>query len=250
MSIRRAFTIVEMMVVIAVITILVALLLPNLNTAREAGRDVLCKNNLDQIMDAFIVFADTYQGVYPASYYEGPAAWQKSWAGKEVNSQGNTGQFRGSIVDLVGGEEEARKLYRCPSLAPAAWGSGQGSNGWFDYAVFASMSGAKVITLSNVAYGTDPGSGEVITAVTPIIVEEDPQYHINGCCIESGHGSADQQGYWHMGRGTNYGAVDGSVHRQNFSTRGANCYEWSTRWPSGLIKTLTEAGGYGSWNVN
>jgi prepilin-type N-terminal cleavage/methylation domain-containing protein len=46
---QRAFTLVELLVVIAVIGLLVALLLPAIQAAREAARRSQCKNNLKQI---------------------------------------------------------------------------------------------------------------------------------------------------------------------------------------------------------
>ena len=46
---RRAFTLVELLVVITIIGILIALLLPAVQAAREAARQAQCKNNLKQI---------------------------------------------------------------------------------------------------------------------------------------------------------------------------------------------------------
>jgi prepilin-type N-terminal cleavage/methylation domain-containing protein/prepilin-type processing-associated H-X9-DG protein len=63
---RRAFTLVEMLIVIAIISVLAALLLPAIQAAREAARKAQCTNNLRQLGLAIQQF-DQAKGFYPAS---------------------------------------------------------------------------------------------------------------------------------------------------------------------------------------
>src|SRR5438132_7867469 len=60
----RGFTLVELLVVIAIIGVLVALLLPAVQSAREASRRTNCSNNIHQLGLAAHNFADA-QGKFP-----------------------------------------------------------------------------------------------------------------------------------------------------------------------------------------
>lgn len=62
------FTLIEMLVVVAIIAILAALLMPALRGSLDSARSIACLNNLRQIAAAAQTYRDYWQ-VYPAAYW-------------------------------------------------------------------------------------------------------------------------------------------------------------------------------------
>src|SRR6187401_2774510 len=65
----RAFSLVDVLVTLAVISVLIGLLLPTLSGVRETTRQVVCRSNVRQIGFGIILFADDRAGKLPPSVY-------------------------------------------------------------------------------------------------------------------------------------------------------------------------------------
>jgi prepilin-type processing-associated H-X9-DG protein/prepilin-type N-terminal cleavage/methylation domain-containing protein len=70
---RAAFTLVELLVVIGIIALLIAILLPTLNRARQQSRTVACLSNLRSLGQAIMMYQADTRWMIPACYW-GPYA--------------------------------------------------------------------------------------------------------------------------------------------------------------------------------
>jgi len=143
---RRGFTLVELLVVVAIIALLIAILLPGLKKAREAATGAVCMSNMHQVGSAMYMYAGDYNGYalspepwfgdgsvnYPKVY----ARWERNWpdtlmVGKyladvrvDTNTYNNPAAGPGPWVQISAVPE--KNVFSCPALPHphVTWGAG------------------------------------------------------------------------------------------------------------------------------
>jgi prepilin-type N-terminal cleavage/methylation domain-containing protein len=251
---RRAFTLVELLVVIGIIAILIAVLMPALSRVRDQARSVQCASNMKSLMTAALMFAQDHKGHLFGN-----------WADSGNPDEEKRDFLAGNTMDWTKAPQAGTlwryvkdvNVYLCPARdqdVGRTIGSGH-TNGHFDYSAALILTGARVsnikptslyvYTPSSVAAQGNPTMAAALRNMnvpkdlrpTPVFVEE-TAYRLNQFNIEGGWSNVDEHSDHHRG-GSNYASIDGSVHWFNPRRRPLKNHTYGTGDPAESWQWLT-----------
>jgi prepilin-type N-terminal cleavage/methylation domain-containing protein len=114
------FTLIEVLLVIAIIAALAAILLPALSKARERGQAMVCLNNTRQLEMAWQLYADDHEGLLPYNLGMNGSSFRTNinWVNNVMTwdlSSDNTNTATITEASLGPYVSGATGIYRCPS---------------------------------------------------------------------------------------------------------------------------------------
>lgn len=114
--VRRAFTLVELLVVVAIIAMLIGLLLPSLGGARESGRAAVCASNERELVSAVVLYA----GDHDDRAAPGAADFRANlsrWHGTRARVADPFRSEGGALTPYLGTAGVAGGVRECPTFA-------------------------------------------------------------------------------------------------------------------------------------
>ena len=126
MSRRHAFTLVELLVVVAIIALLLGILMPGLGRARQEAQRVICGTKLREMGNGFHMYAQEYRG------FAMPIAYTRNWPfvywyGAETADFSRIEPTEGLLWKYLSSDLKPDGIYECPSQPPGTYEEMQGA---------------------------------------------------------------------------------------------------------------------------
>jgi prepilin-type N-terminal cleavage/methylation domain-containing protein len=120
----RAFTLIELLTVIAIIGVLAAILIPVLGRARESSHDSRCTGNLRQIGGAIQAYANDHRGILPPTGFFGVASYYNRDARNFQNSLLSYLDLKPATTWSTSVDTSYSPVFECLSYKGASGGKG------------------------------------------------------------------------------------------------------------------------------
>jgi prepilin-type N-terminal cleavage/methylation domain-containing protein len=110
---KKGFTLIELLVVISIIALLLSILMPSLQKAKEMARTVVCKNQQRNLYTMMHLYAQDHNGMLPNNRISGDNDKNEYWTWL-LRDYYNVKKSRASISN----EEAMQSYLKCPSSVP------------------------------------------------------------------------------------------------------------------------------------
>ena len=235
---RRGFTLLELLIVVAMIGVLVSILLPSLHAARSQAQAVVCSSNVRQLVLANQLYAQTHDD----QYVPGAARFLSNRDRWHGTRDGASGVFRsegGPLIPYLGNDKVIRRCPGFPRLqrTPYAFEVNCGGYGYNNAYI-----GVRLFEKGDDVYELQTDEvGALVSAVAKpyetVMFSESAIAHASGPIeysfveprfwVTFPDARADPTIHFRHRRHANVGWCDGHVDRQ----------EWMFSWRSGVYET-------------